>query len=147
MTGLNLMTLLRPEDLEYITSNKFLKNVKSSKILKCVVIKNDKEIISEKQKYASIMQDIWRTMPSDEIVYNTQLTIVDVTNNNKNIDITKKTPKGKNHYQMIKSNPNLYFRNKSARPTMEEILYLCKIKNYTIKITIKKNDKVFSYKQ
>lgn len=141
------MTMLRPEDFEYITSKEFLKNVKSSKILKCVVIKNDEEIISEKQKYASIMQDIWRIMTPDEILYNTQLTIVDVTNNYKNIDITKKTPTGTKHYQMIKSNPNLYFRNKSARPTMEEILHLCKIKNYTIKITIKKNEKLFSYKQ
>ncbi len=136
MTGLNLMTLLRPEDLEYITSKEILKNVKGSTI-ENYSVNNYNEIISTKRtEYATIMRDIWKTMTRDELLDRPkgQMIICD--------DSMKK-----DYFSSINTHHNLYFHGQDANGTMKEILYLCKKKNYTIKITIKKNDKVFSYKQ
>ena len=124
------------EDIDYISKGDFLKNVTGSTIVKYSV-NNYNEIISTKQtEYAPIMRDIWKTMTRDELLDRPkgQMIICD--------DSMKKE-----YYYKIHTHHNLYFPRKDANDTMKEILYLCEKKIYTIKITIKKNDKLFSYKQ
>ena len=126
------------EDIDYISKGDFLKNVTGSTIVKYSV-NNYNEIISTKQtEYAPIMRDIWKTMTRVELLEDRpkgQMIICD--------DSMKK----KYYYKKINTHHNLYFHGQDANGTMKEILYLCEKKIYTIKITIKKNDKLFSYKQ
>jgi hypothetical protein len=124
------------EDIDYISKDDFLKNVNCSTIVKYSVNNYNKIISTKHTKYATIMRDIWKTMTRDELLCRPegQMKICD--------DSMKM-----HYYKNIKSHHNLYFHPRDANGTIKEILYLCKIKNYTIKITIKKNDKVFSYKQ
>ena len=107
----------------YITEDEFNRTIlHSSKILDCIV-KNGEDIISNKTKYRSILDDIWLHMPVQKILQTTTFNMK-LTNEN-----------GLNGYKWC-SKFNLSIQNKHAKNTMKEILNMVKVNNYSIKITI-----------
>jgi hypothetical protein len=114
--------ILTPKDT-YITEDEFNRTIlNSSSILHCIV-KNGEEIISNKSRYRSILNDIWISMPTQKILQTTTFNMK-LTNEN-GLDGYKWYPK-----------LNLSIQNKNANYTMKEILNMCKVNNYSIKITI-----------
>ena len=85
-------------------------NLTKSKILECIINKQNGEIISTGKKYyRSIMTDIWNSMSLQMILQNTTM----------NIKFTnEKGEKGYNWYPPI----NISFQNKDAKNTLKEII-------------------------
>jgi hypothetical protein len=114
--------ILTPKE-SYITEDEFNRTIlNSSKILDCIV-KNGEDIISNKSKYRSILDDIWVSMPTQKILQTTTFN-VKLTNEN-----------GLNGYKWCPK-LNLSIQGKDAKYTMKEILNMIKVNNYSIKITI-----------
>lgn len=114
--------ILTPKE-SYITEDEINRTIfTQSKILKCIV-KNGEDIISNKLKYRSILDDIWISMPVQKILQTTTF----------NMKLTNEG--GLNGYKWCPK-LNLSIQNKDAKYTMKEILNMIKINNYSIKITI-----------
>ena len=114
--------ILTPKE-SYITEEEFNRTIlNSSKILDCIV-KNGEDVISNKSKYRSILDDIWFSMPAQKILQTTTFNMK-LTNEN-GLDGYKWLPK-----------LNLSIQSKDAKYTMKEILNMIKVNNYSIKITI-----------
>ena len=114
--------ILTPKE-SYITEDEFNRTIlNSSKILDCIV-KNGEDIISNKSKYRSILNDIWISMPAQKILQTTTFNMK-LTNEN-----------GLNGYKWCPK-LNLSIQNKDANYTIKEILNMIKVNNYSIKITI-----------
>lgn len=114
--------ILTPKE-SYITEDEFIRTIiNSSKILDCI-IKNGEDIISNKKKYRSILNDIWVSMPTQKILQTTTFNMK-LTNEN-----------GIYGYNWC-SKLNLSIQSKDAKHTMREILNMIKVNNYSIKITI-----------
>jgi hypothetical protein len=114
--------ILTPKE-SYISEDEFNRTIlNSSKILDCIV-KNGEDIISNKTKYRSILDDIWVSMPTQKILQTTTFNMK-LTNEN-----------GFDGYKLC-SKLNLCIQNKDAKYTMREILNMIKVNNYSIKITI-----------
>lgn len=114
--------ILTPKE-SYITEDEFNRTIlNSSKILDCIV-KNGEDIISNKSKYRSILDDIWISMPVQKILQTTTFNMKLINENG--LDGYRWCPK-----------LNLSIQNKDAKYTMKEILNMIKVNNYSIKITI-----------
>ncbi len=114
--------ILTPKE-SYMTEDEFSRTIlNSSKILDCIV-KNGEDVISNKSKYRSILNDIWLSMPTQKILQTTTF------------DMKLTDEKGLQGYKW-KPKFNLSIRNKDANDTMKEILNMIKVNNYSIKITI-----------
>jgi hypothetical protein len=114
--------ILTPKE-SYITEDEIKRTIlNSSKILDCIV-KNGEDIISNKSKYRSILDDIWISMPAQKILQTTTFNMK-LTNEN-----------GLNGYKWC-PNLNLSIQNRDAKYSMIEILNMIKVNNYSIKITI-----------
>ena len=118
----------------YITEDEFNRTIlNSSKILDCIV-KNGEDIISNKSKYRSILDDIWISMRAQKILQTTTF----------NMKLTKEN--GLYGYKWC-PRLNLSIQNKDANYTIKEIINMVKVNNYSIQITIKlKTDRIIKFK-
>jgi hypothetical protein len=114
--------ILTPKEI-YITEDEFNEiKLNSSKILECIVKKGE-EIITNKLKYRSILDDIWISMPTQKILQTTTF----------NMKLTDEN--GLDGYNWC-PRLNLSIQNKDATYTMKEILNMVKVNNYSLKIII-----------
>ena len=94
-----------------------------SNIIKTIIMNNE-ELISNKNKYNSILIDIYKSMPTQKILQNT----------NMNIKLTDEN--GKKGY-IFYPELNLSIQGKDANGTLKEIINLVKINNYKFDIYIR----------
>lgn len=104
----------------------FKYNLKKSSILKCLIKKNN-EIISTNKTYRSILIDIYKTMPINKIIKNTQFNFKSTNENGE-----------KGYYWCDEI--NMSFQNKDSTGTLKEIINMVNLDNMTIDITIKLNE-------
>ena len=111
---------------EYELLNNYLFG--NSTILECSIKNNEnEEIISEKGSvisYASILKDIWVSMPTQLILQNTTFNFK-LTNEN-----------GKKGYKWC-SELLMSYQGKNADGSIFEIIKMCNLNNYSISIKIK----------
>jgi hypothetical protein len=105
----------------YISEN--ITQLSYSKIEECE-IKKDEEIISTNKSYRGMLVDIWKTMPTQQILENTTFKIK-LTNEYGN--------------NGFKWNPdlNISFQDKNASETFKEILNMVKVNKMSINLSIK----------
>jgi hypothetical protein len=96
--------------------------LKSSVINESVISEND-NIISNKKRYRSILNDIWKSMPTQKILQNTTF----------NCKLTNE--KGLNGYDWNKD-LNMSIQGKNANLTMIEIINMVKLNKYNMDISI-----------
>lgn len=135
MKTVNNVLIITPKTI-YLSKNEFLNNdFTSSKILKCEIKKsNYNNLISKKQKYKSILYDIWKTMTSSKILQNTTFNMK-LTNEN-----------GKNGYIWY-DDLKLSIQSKNANNSIKEIFNMVDINNYSITLKIQLvNDNIINYK-
>ena len=128
----NTLTLT-PKNID-ITEEELIKtNLQSSKILECMIKKND-EIISTKRKYLSILNNIWQRMPIQKIFQTTSF----------NMKLTNEDGKdGYNWSNKLK----ISIQSRDANYTMKEILNMIKVNKYSIHISIKlASGQIINYK-
>ena len=114
--------ILTPKE-GYITEDEINKPIfTSSKIINCIV-KNEKEIISVKTSYQSILNDIWGSMPTQKILQNTTFNMKLTNENGLN---------GYNWHPKL----NLSIQGKTSNMCMKEILNMIRLNNYSMNITI-----------
>lgn len=124
--------ILKPKDI-YITEELNRTILLHSTIIECIV-KNEEKIITNKLKYRSILDDIWKSMPTQKILQTTTFNMK-LTNEN-----------GINGYTWSKK-LNMSIQSKDAKNTMKEIINMVKINNYYLIISIKlKNEKIIHFK-
>ena len=100
----------------------FQLSMKNSKILQCC-ISGEEGVITEKNKYQSVLVDIWSTMLPQNILQNTSF----------NFKLTKeKGEKGYNWEPRI----NMSFQSKNSDGTMKEVIKMVRINNYSFDISI-----------
>lgn len=93
----------------FITENELnITQIINSKIEECL-IKKGEEIISTKTKFRPILVDIWKTMPTQKILQNTDF----------NFKLTKES--GIDGYEWCR-HINMSFQNKNASGTLKEIV-------------------------
>jgi hypothetical protein len=98
--------------------------LKSSKINECNIKNNNNDIISTQKRYRSILNDIWKTMPTQKILQNTTF----------NCKLTNE--KGLNGYDWNKD-LNMSIQGKDANLTMIEIIKMIKLNRYSLDMSIK----------
>uniref|UniRef100_A0A6C0IDF7 Uncharacterized protein n=1 Tax=viral metagenome TaxID=1070528 RepID=A0A6C0IDF7_9ZZZZ len=128
----NTLTLT-PKNID-ITEEELIKtNLHSSKILQCMIKKND-EIISTKRKYLSNLNNIWQRMPMQKILQTTSF----------NMKLTNEDGKdGYNWSNKLK----ISIQSRDANYTMKEILNMIKVNKYSIHISIKlESGQIINYK-
>jgi hypothetical protein len=119
----NILVLTPKITYKVVTEDElYLINLLHSTIIKSVIL-NEDEIISEKTKYASILIDIYKSMPIQKIVQNTSMNIK-LTNEN-----------GKNGY-IFHPELNISMQRKDAKGTIKEIINFVKFNNYKMEIYI-----------
>ena len=119
-----LILTLRKTYIEEDEFNKLCLN--SSVINKCSINNND-DIISTKNRYRSILNDIWKTMPTQKILQNTTF----------NCKLTNE--KGLNGYTWNKD-LNMSIQGKNANSSMIEIIKMVKLNKYSLDMSIKLKD-------
>jgi hypothetical protein len=90
-------------------------------------IKNHDILISNKSKFRQILIDIWKTIPSQRILQNSTFNFK-LSNEN-----------GANGYTWCPE-INMSFQGKDSNNSMKEIIRMCNISKYNIRITIKLED-------
>ena len=116
-------TLILTPYKEYIEEFELLQlSLKHSKILQCC-IREEERIITEKNKYQSILVNLWSTMLPQKILQNTAF----------NFKLTKE--KGEKGYNW-ESRINMSFQSKNSDGTMEEIIKMVRTNNYSIDMSI-----------
>lgn len=125
--------ILYPKDNYLLYEELIITEITNSKIVKCNVITKTNQQISNKQKYRSILQDIWKSMSSQKIIQNTSF----------NIKLTKENTKGYTWNDEL----GFSFQSKDAKETLKEIIHMCNLNNYSIEIKIElENKKIINYK-
>ena len=122
--------ILTPKNQTITSQFEFLNNYNhlfnGSSIIECIIKNNiNQEIISNHQtKYTSILQDIWKSMPTQLIIQETTFNFK-LTNENGN--------KG------YKWCPELLmsYQRKDAKDSITEMLKMCNLNNYSINFKIK----------
>ena len=110
--------------IQYITETELAHtSLTSSKLIECVIQNND-DIISNKTKYRSLLIDIWKTMPTQKIIKN--------TNFNCRLG-NEKGEKGYNYNDDLK----MSIQGKDSNHTMKEIISMVRLNNYKIYMSIK----------
>lgn len=125
--------ILRPKEI-YITEEELKRTLLThSKVIDCIV-KSNEEMITNKTKYYSILQSIWKSMPTQKILQTTTF----------NMKLTDE--KGLNGYTWHPE-LNLSIQRKDAKNTMMEIINMIKVNNYSMKISIKlENENIIQFK-
>lgn len=109
---------------DYITENElYMLDMKHSRIIQCIVTDRLHEV-STQRKYASILIDIWRTMPSQKILQTTTCNVKLTNENGRN---------GYTWYEPI----HMSFQRKDAKGTLQEIIHMVRVNHYTIHISIR----------
>ena len=109
---------------QYMTEHELnMTQITRSTIEECV-IKKEEETISIKTSYRSVLVDIWKSMPTQEILQNTTFNFK-LTNEN-----------GEKGYRWC-NDIHMSFQNKDATGTLKEILNMVKVNKLTIKLSIK----------
>jgi hypothetical protein len=85
---------------------------------------NGGDLISNKTKYRSVLNDIWVSMPTQAILQNTTF----------NMKITNE--QGRAGYEWCRY-LNLSIQSKDAKNTMKEIVNMVRLNGYSIHITIR----------
>jgi len=124
--------ILTPRE-KYITEDELSRTILShSTILECLVTKGE-EVISTKTKYMNILQDIWKSMPTQKILQTTSFNMV----------LINKEDAGYKWSSVL----NLSIQYKNAKYTMVEILNMIKVNGYSMKISIKlETEQIIKYK-
>ena len=118
--------ILTPKKVYIEEFELFQLELKNSKIRNCLV-KNKDLIVSTKDKYQSILIDLWSTMLPQKILQNTTF----------NFKLTKEIgEKGFNWEPRI----NMSFQSKNADGTMKEIIKMIRINKYSFDISIQLED-------
>ena len=108
---------------EYITETELnMMNLSHSKIIKCIIKKEDKQITTNK-RYRSVMVDIWKTMPPQMILQTTTF----------NFKLTNEKTSGYNWCSHI----NMSFQSKDAKGTLKEIIHMVKVNRMFIDLSIR----------
>ena len=111
----------------YIEEFEFMRlSFKGSTILNCL-IKDNECLISDKKKYRQILVDIWKSMPTQKILQNT----------NFNFKLTDE--KGEKGFKWC-NEINMSFQSKSATVTVKEIIHMIHLNKYKIDISIKSGE-------
>lgn len=120
---INNELVLTPKDV-FLSKNEFsITYLAGSTIINCI-IKNDENIISnDKTSYISILIDIWKSMPTQQILQTTTF----------NMKLDNCDNRGFTWNDDIK----LCFQSKDSGGTFKEILNMIEVNNYSIIITIK----------
>jgi hypothetical protein len=109
---------------QYMTENELIiTRLINSTIEECL-IKKEEEIISMNTSYRSVLIDIWKSMPTQQILQTTTFNFK-LTNEN-----------GEKGYRWC-DDINMSFQNKDATGTLKEILNMVKVNKLTIKLSIK----------
>ena len=109
---------------QYITENELnMTVIKKSSIEECLIKKED-ETISTKNKYQSVLLDIWKSMPTQKILQTTTF----------NFKLTNE--KGEHGYNWNDS-IRMSFQSKDSMGTLKEIINMVKVNKFTIKLSIK----------
>lgn len=115
--------ILTPKEI-YITEEELHKTILTHSIILECIIKKDNNIISNKTKYRAILDDIWKTMPTQKIL---QTTTFNMKLGNEN---------GVDGYKWC-SNLHMSIQSKDAKNSMKEIINMINVNNYSIKMSIK----------
>ena len=115
--------ILTPKEI-YISEDELSRLILTHSIILDCLIKKGDELISNKTKYRSILDDIWRSMATQKILQTTTFNMK-LTNEN-----------GIDGYKWCKF-LHLSIQGKDAKNTMKEIVNMIKINNYYCKISIK----------
>ena len=119
---------------QYITENELNKIVFLHSTIEECIVKKEKEIISTKQKYRSVLVDIWKIMSNQKILQTTTFNLKSTIEN------------GENSYKWC-DDIQMSFQNKDAKGTLKEILNMVKVNNFSINLTIKlKTGRIIHFK-
>ena len=123
------------KEIKYITKDKLLKtDLLSSTIEECIIEKNNGDIISDKKKYKLLLIDIFKNMPVQKVLQNT----------NFNLHLADK--KGDKVYN-YNNDLNISIQSKNANETIKEIINMLDYNKYKMTIKIKlDNNKMIYYK-
>jgi len=111
----------------YIEEFEFMRlSFKGSTILNCL-IKDNECLISDKKKYRQILVDIWKSMPTQKILQNT----------NFNFKLTDE--KGEKGFKWC-NEINMSFQGKDASGSIKEIINMIHLNKYKIDISIKSGE-------
>ena len=114
--------ILTPKD-SYITATELSQTCfKHSRILECS-IKDGEKVVTDKTSYITNLKNIYKTMPAQLILQTTQFN-VKLTNENGE--------KGYHWCPLIQ----MSFQNKDANGTLQEILHMVRVNNYTVQLRI-----------
>jgi hypothetical protein len=122
--------ILTPKNQTITSQSDFLNNYNhlfnGSTIIECIIINNiNQKIISNNQtKYTSILQDIWKSMPTQLIIQETTFKFK-LTDENNN--------KGYKWYPELM----MSYQRKDAKDSITEMLKMCNLNNYSINFKIK----------
>ena len=117
-------TLILTPKKQYISEAEFITlNFNNSEIKDCMIYNSQNELISNKTKYRTVLMDIWKTMPSQQVIRETSF----------NIELTDK--KGEKGFVWC---PDIHMsvQGRDATGTMLEILKFVKLGGYNIDISI-----------
>jgi hypothetical protein len=131
----NNKIILYPKD-EYLTYEELLiSNIIKTKIIKCNITNKYFECISSnKNKYATVLLDIWKTIPIEKIRDNTTF----------KIKLTNENTKGYRWSKELKYS----FQSKDAKGTLKEIIHMCDVNCYNIEIKIQlENGNIINFKK
>ena len=128
-------TLILTPKQNYISEEELNRtSLSNSVILKCIV-KNGDEIISVRKKYRSILNDIWKNMPTQKILQTTTF----------NMKLSNE--EGKNGYSWCED-IKMSVQGKDACKTMKEIISMINLNNYSIIISIQlENRRIVIFKK
>ena len=125
--------ILRPKshpdpdpEKQYMTENELLTDaLRGSKVEECIIKKEEATISTRTNSdYKPILVDIWKSMPTQQIIKTTKFNIK-LTNEN-----------GEKGYKWCKD-IHMSVQNKDARYTLKEILNMVKVNKFTIELSIK----------
>lgn len=102
-----------------------LQDFTKSKIINCSITNNENILISNKDKYMSILIDIYKSMSIDDIL----------ARKNSSINVKQGNEHGNNGY-IYYSDLRLSVQGKPATITLKEIINMVELNNYRIIITI-----------
>lgn len=116
-------TLILTPKQNYITEDELSRTLLTKSTITDCIVRNGEEIISEKRKYRSVLDDIWKSMPTQKILQTTTF----------NMKLTDE--KGVHGYNWC---PTLHMsiQGKDSNNSMKEIIHMIKVNKYSMKISI-----------
>ena len=131
----NTLILKLKDTIIYINEEELKKiNITKSSIIECNIFNKNNNIVINKNKYLSILLDIWKSMPIQMILQNTTFNMK-LSNEN-----------GKNGYY-YDEDLKISIQHKDANNTFKEIIKMINLNKYNINITIKlENNEIINYK-